>query len=231
MRSDPVLRFYRLPFAASDDGVSLLANSSFRLSSSPAHLMASGVLDGGRQPKDVNPANPTGTPAWLAVGVTTSNTANFVQFDAEFTSTNGAQGLMTVYWNTNQIGAIDERVESPGLHTYRFALPGAVAGGLYTLSFRLDSFANTASSVTVTNVAIGFAGVSQPLTLRMVTSINGAPLLELIGAAGFNYLIQTSTNLVDWAPTALLVNTNGTVLLADPTVTNLNQRFYRAFMP
>ncbi|MCU0786037.1 MAG: DNRLRE domain-containing protein, partial [Verrucomicrobia bacterium] len=228
MRFDFEFRFDQLPSATSGAGVSFLGNTSFLLNSSPSHLLLNGRQDGGREPED---GDPTGTPAWLAVGVTTSNAANFVQFDAGFTSTNGAQGLMTVYWNTNQIGTVDERIESPGLHSYRFALPGAVTNGLYTLSFRLDSFTNTTSSVTVTNVATGFAGVSQPLTLGMVRGTNGAPLLELTGAAGYTYLVQTSTNLVDWAPTALLVNTNGTIFFADPTATNYSRRFYQALMP
>lgn len=51
------------------------------------------------------------------------------------------------------------------------------------------------------------------------------------GAAGFNYLLQRSTNLVDWTPSALLLNTNGTVLFTDFSATNSAQRFYRALLP
>jgi len=62
--------------------------------------------------------------AWLAVGLTVTNAINFVQFDAGFTDTNAAQGLLTVYWNTNQVGImVDERVAPTNLQTYRFTLP------------------------------------------------------------------------------------------------------------
>ena len=54
--------------------------------------------------------------------------------------------------------------------------------------------------------------------------------MQLTDAPGYNYLVQSSTNLLDWRPTALLVNTNGTVLFADPPVTNSSQRYYRAIL-
>jgi hypothetical protein len=168
----------------------------------------------------------------LALGVTVTNTINFVRFDAGFTETNGSQGLMTVYWNTNQIGLIDERAAIPGLQAYRFPLPAPVCSGLYTLSFRLDVFTNAESSITVTNVAAGFVGITQPISLEMLpVGTNNTPVLKLTAAPGYNYLVQSSSNLVDWLPTALLVNTNGAVLFADPAATNGGARFYRALMP
>ena len=171
-------------------------------------------------------------PAWLALGVTVTNTINFVRFDSGFTDTNGSQGLLTVYWNTNQIGLIDERAAAPGLQTYRFPLPALVSSGLYTLSFRLDAFTSTESAITVTNVATGFVGITQPISLDMpLMGSNNTPVLQLTAPAGYNYLVQSSTDLVNWLPTALLVNTNGTVLYADPAVTNGSARFYRAMMP
>ena len=207
-----------LPNATSASGVTLFSGGGAALSTAAAN-------HGGIHPNDV------GTPAWLAVGVTITNNVNFVQFDAGFTDTNAAEGLLTVYWNTNQIGMLDERVALAGLQTYRFVLPATVSEGLYTLSFRLDVFTN-ASSIAVTNVATGFVGIGQPIRLDMLfTGNNNTPVVELTAAPGYNYLMQSSTNLVDWAPTALLVNTNGTVLFAESAVTNSSARFYRAVMP
>jgi len=97
------------------------------------------------------------------------------------------------------------------------------------LSFRLDSFDNS-SNIAVTNVATGFVDVTQPITLG-ISITNGAPLLQLTAATNFTYLVQSSTNLVDWTPTALLLNTNGTVQFTDTPVTNSSARFYRAVMP
>ena len=158
---------------------------------------------------------------------------NFVQFDAAFTATNPAQGLLTVYWNTNQIGMLDERFVASNLQTTRFALPGTVPADVYTLGFRFDSFSTdtVTSSVSVTNVGTGFVGVTNPISLSIARGTAGAPVLQLSAAAGYNYLLQSSTNLADWTPAALLVNTNGTVVFTDATATNASQRFYRAVMP
>ncbi|MGH7976111.1 MAG: hypothetical protein ACREC8_05570, partial [Limisphaerales bacterium] len=156
------------------------------------------------------------------------NCPSLAGFDCLLTDTNSVQGLLSVYWNTNQIGMVDERVAETNLQTYQFELPGTVSSGLYTLSFRLDSFDNS-SSVAVTNVATGFVGVTQPITLS-ISITNGAPLLQLTAATNFTYLIESSTNLVDWTPTALLLNTNGTAQFLDSAVTNSSARFYRAVM-
>jgi hypothetical protein len=210
-------------YAASGPAATLIGDAGLELQSIWSSLPL--VKSGGIQPAD-NTAN---TPAWLAVGVSATNAINFVQFDAAFTDTNSAQGLLTVYWNTNQIGMVDERVAATNSQTYRFELPGTVSGGLYTLSFRLDSFANS-STITVTNVATGFVGVAQPITLR-ISITNGAPLLQLTAATNYTYLIQSSTDLVNWTPTALLLNTNGTVQFMDSAVTNSGARYYRATLP
>lgn len=173
----------------------------------------------------------TNIPAWLAVSLTITNAVNFIQFDAGFTDGNLAEGLLTAFLNTNQIGMVDERVASTNLQTYRFSLPGTLTNSECVLGFRLDAFNNTSSSVTVTNVMTGFVGVDQPITLGASLNTNGTPTLKLTGAPGYNYLIQSSTNMSDWEPAALLVNTNGTVNFADPAATNASQRFYRAILP
>ena len=170
-------------------------------------------------------------PAWFALGLTVTDRVNFVQFDAGFSDTNAAEGLMTVYWNTNRVGMVDERVDSSGFRTYRFPLPTIVTGGLYSLSFRLDSFTSMSSSIVVTNVATGFVGVKQPIMLGIWLGTNSGPILQLTAARGFNYFVLSSTNLAQWTPAALLANTNGTTFFADPTPTDSNARFYRAVLP
>ena len=210
--------------AVSDTFLAVVNGAGFLLNSIWSSLPL--VKSGGVQPMGETSTN---TPAWLAVGMSATNAINFVQFDATFTDTNSAQGLLTVYWNTNQIGMVDERVAEMNLHTYRFGLPATVTSGLYTLSFRLDSF-NNSSSLAVTNVATGFVGVTQPINLG-ISFTNGAPMLQLIAATNLVYLIQSSTNLVDWVPTALLLNTNGTAQFIDSAVTNSGVRFYRAVLP
>jgi hypothetical protein len=179
----------------------------------------------GRQGKDDS------DPVWLAVAVEVTNAVNYVEFAAGFSGTGGGQGLMTVYWNTNQIGMVDERVAVPGLQPYRFPLPGTLTEGLYTLSFQLDTFTNLDSSITVTNVAAGFVGITEPLRLAVLPpGTNSFRLLQLTGAAGYSYMVEASTNLVNWTPTVLVVNSNGTTQFSDPQATNTSQRFYRALL-
>ena len=56
----------------------------------------------------------------------------------------------------------------------------------------------------------------------------GAFQLELTGLIGKNYILQTTTNLVNWTP--LLTNTTTAIpfYLTDPGATNFPYRFYRA---
>ena len=208
--------------------VIFLGNSAASLISASGQLFQPIVASNGVHPNGGS-VSYTNTPAWLAVGVTVTNAVNLVQFDAGFNDTNSAEGLLTVYWNTNQIGFADERAVSTNSQTYHFMLPATVANGVYTLSFRLDSFNGTSSSVVVTNVVTGFIGVTEPITLG-ISLTNGRPWLQLTAPTNYNYLVQSSTNLVDWTPTALLVNTNGTMQFIDSANTNSPARFYRALM-
>lgn len=89
-------------------------------------------------------------------------------------------------------------------------------------------FTSTQSSIVITNVSTGLA-VTQPTTLQIASSHTSAlPVLLLTGPAGFNYLVQGSTNVVNWDPVAVVINTNGYVPFIDPAATNFNRRFCRA---
>ena len=224
VRSDPSLTFTTLLSANSGNGTVQLTDTSFSFLTLPESAPQSQAM----RPRLAG----IGTSAWLSIGVPVTNKVNFVSFDAQFTSVAGAAGLLTVYWNTNQIGAVDESVTLAGLHSYTFALPALFEAGNYALGFSLDLFTNVVSSVTVTNVSTGYAGLSNPIALSATNSVSDTtPVLTLTADAGFYYLVQASTNLVDWNPFAVLLNTNGTVQFVDPTITNLGHRFYRAVSP
>lgn len=171
----------------------------------------------------------SGSPAWLATFVSSTNPANVVSFDVQFTSTNGAQGLLSVYWDDQVIGSVDERVVSSG--NYKFSFPNATANTTHMLGFRLDPFTNIQSSVTVTNVMLKQVGVSQPFSLSVVTNSSNGLVYQLTGEAGFEYTVQASTNLVDWTEIATLANTNGIVRFFDQTATNAPMKFYRGVAP
>jgi hypothetical protein len=69
----------------------------------------------------------------------------------------------------------------------------------------------------------GAAGSASPVTLTVTRSTNGVVQLSGPGTAGFNYVVQASTNLVNWQ--AIATNL-GPIQLTD-TVSNLSTRFYR----
>lgn len=157
-------------------------------------------------------ANATDSSTWLSLGISVSNTINFLKFDAQFTSQTNAAGLLTVYWNTNQIGLIDEAFASPGLQSYLFVLPDIYTNGNYTLAFRIDPFTNIVSSISVTNIAFGFSGQTNSIALSIEKDVASEKnLLTLTGSAGYSYLVQDSTDLVNWNSSIYLLNTNGTV--------------------
>jgi len=174
----------------------------------------------------------TASPAWTAMFVTVTNNVNTISIESQFTSANGSQGLLSVYWDTNVIGSLDEKAVKPGLKNYTFGFPTTTANSTHILGFRLDSFTNTQSSVAITNIVLESIGVTQPFSLSMTTNrYGGLPVFRLTGQSGFNYTVQASTNLVNWDTMAILVNTNGMVDFTDYSLTNYTQRFYRTVAP
>jgi len=58
-------------------------------------------------------------------------------------------------------------------------------------------------------------------------NINGAVSFQITGIDGQTYVIQASTNLVDWADLGTNVTSGGIVNFTDPNATNFPARFYR----
>ena len=216
--------FPSLFHASSTAGVTVLPSGLYlsRTSSTPL-LLAQDLLD-------INPPAVTANTVWFSAAVNVTGTVNFVSCDIAFTSPDAAQGLLTVFWETNAIGSVDERTMMAEGENYRFPLPENYSSGTYALGFRLDSFTNITSNVTVTNVAAGFAGNTAPMSLDISNMTDGV-FMTLSGPSLHNYLVEASTNLVDWAPFAILANTNGAVRFNDPDAASYSKRFYRAVMP
>lgn len=174
----------------------------------------------------------TQSPSWIAQVLSLTNRANYISFEARFESEIGAEGLLTVYWDTNVIGSVDERASVPGFRKYVFSFPMAETTGAHVLAFRLDPFTNVQSVITVTNITLGATGPSEPFRLQVTFDEEGGHrVLELTGQPGFNYVVEGSTNLLNWEPVAIVANTNGAVRFFDAGSTNHNQRFYRASVP
>ena len=62
-------------------------------------------------------------------------------------------------------------------------------------------------------------------------STNGAMKLSISGDTGLLYVLEASTNLVNWTKLVVRTNASGTMEFLDTNATNSNRRFYRALAP
>jgi hypothetical protein len=174
----------------------------------------------------------SGSPVWILFDLAVTNPVNFVAFDAAFTSSPGASGLLSASLDTNSIGVLDERFAVPTLQHYTFNLPTDVINGEHFLGFQLDTYMNVTSRILVTNVTFGFVGFTKPFSIHVTETVtNGLNVFRLSAPAGYNYTVEASTNLFDWSPVATLINTDGAVNFIDIGATNRAKNFYRAVGP
>ena len=172
------------------------------------------------------------SPAWVALFIDVTNPVNLVSFGMEFSDVSGSEELLSVLWNTNVIGSVDEQVAQPGLREYSFMFPTASVNSTRVLGFRVDSYTNVSSVVTITNITLGFVDLPDTFSLSFTGAYtNGQPVFQLNGPAGYTYRLETSTNLVDWTNVAILANTNGVVPFVDPESTDASQMFFRVVVP
>ncbi|MDB6035005.1 MAG: hypothetical protein JWM16_5343, partial [Verrucomicrobiales bacterium] len=119
-------------------------------------------------------------------------------------------------------------------------------GTLAQLTFQVQPGANnqyqwpiTLTSVEATedgyiNHSLATAGatlsVRAPVAARLAPSaalVNGKFSLTINGDTGVSYLVEASTDLVNWTPIATVVPANGAAVVTDDDSGNLPKRFYR----
>jgi hypothetical protein len=83
---------------------------------------------------------------------------------------------------------------------------------------------NTAGSVTSAPAVLSLDG---PCHIKTFCLNNGAIQLQFVAPAGGNYIIQASTDLINWDPLVTNSAPNGFLNFSD-TNTSLTRRFYRA---
>lgn len=113
-----------------------------------------------------------------------------------------------------------------------------------TLSYQVTAPSNApatlafAGAVSFDGYATALAGTQRTRSCPIVTPqmnpsagiSNGQFTFTLTGNANDPYQIETSTDLVNWSFLSLVINSNGVVVFTDPVDSNLNGRFYRAFV-
>lgn len=173
------------------------------------------------------PSQTSLTSVWLTAVVEATSKSDFVSFDVRFLNGTNSYGLLTVYANTNQIGRIDERSVYPEM-PYSYPMPAVSVGDIVYLGFRLDSFSTNSSSVLISNICLGKFGAETPSRLTSLhRDSDGRTFLRLHSPSNCTFLIQSSTNLSDWIPSALIVNTNSFADFYDDKK-RCNSVFYRA---
>jgi hypothetical protein len=104
----------------------------------------------------------TGSPVWIEVPISTTQDFNLLQFDYEFLSTAGAQGILTVFVDNQLVYKIDERITDPGLNTTQEILVGNLSPGLHTISFRVDPFTAVQSVARISSIQFGLLKQVEP---------------------------------------------------------------------
>jgi uncharacterized repeat protein (TIGR01451 family) len=109
--------------------------------------------------------------------------------------------------------------------TVNSAAPGVFTNSATVTAAEVDLNSDNNGSQTVTTVV----GLLPTHLAASTLKTNGSFQLTLTGQAGQTYVIQASTNLVNWVPIATnTLNVTGTYKYIDTNSPSFNQRYYRA---
>jgi hypothetical protein len=119
-------------------------------------------------------------------------------------------------------------VNSSAGTTLDFILSGTLPPGSYALTASLNM--NGGSGQVLAGVyVVPLAPVTLGFSSMPIFTTSGLNL-TLQGPVGSNYLIEASSDLVNWSPTLYFSSSNSPFYFNDLTATNYNQRFYRAIL-
>ncbi|MGD0086620.1 MAG: PA14 domain-containing protein [Verrucomicrobiota bacterium] len=133
------------------------------------------------------------------------------------------------------IGSVQVTVQPPDLtSTVYYTLDGTLPttnSFLYSGTVSLNGSATFSANAFETgynnSVAASALFIVQPLGFTSVGFTNQMFQLGFFGAAGSNYVLQASTNLINWVPISTNVAPTNLFNLVDPGATNFPYRFYR----
>ncbi|MFO1499141.1 MAG: hypothetical protein U1G07_12230 [Verrucomicrobiota bacterium] len=188
----------------------------------------------------------------LLVGTTveTAGANRLATKEAQEPNHAGELGGASVWWSwTAPLGG-DVTIDTKGsdFDTILGVYTGSVLTNLVLVARNDDAATNLATSrvtfaalpETTYQIAVdGFGGDSGAIQLQLemdgliwLQPLRILPLggyqLSLTGPARRQYVLEATTNLVDWLQVESRLNSNGTVQFADPAATGLPKRFYRA---
>jgi len=141
--------------------------------------------------------------------------------NAQFTMTAGGTPALSYQWRfngTNLAGATGS--------SYTRLNAQAIHAGDYSVVVTNNSGSVTSAVATLTLTP------SIPLQFTSITALpEGKVSLGVTGDPGFNVLLQTSTNLLDWSALTNLLNPTGTLSFTNAPAAEVPYQFFRALYP
>ena len=162
-----------------------------------------------------------------ATGVMVTNTLPAgLDFVSALASQGGAGAVGGVV--TCNLGTINAHAGATVKITVKASATGTFTNVATVTADQIDlDLNNNTGSLTATVQGVQSFTVSEP-----TVQTNGAFRLTLSGQAGQTYVIQGSTNLLNWVPLATNTPSTGTFKFIDTNSPSFTQRFYRAvFVP
>jgi hypothetical protein len=106
--------------------------------------------------------------------------------------------------------------------TYQFAVPAGANSfeWRYAKDFSLSAGLDAA-------FLDNFDLPTAPAALQLLSSVSGGPRIRLAGQSSYTYVIQASSDLVNWQAISTNVAVNGLIQIKDPNAANYPARFYR----
>jgi len=103
---------------------------------------------------------------------------------------------------------------------------------LYSAPFNLTNNATVSAAAFETNyfnsIAVSAQFIVPPVMFLSQNFTNGVFQMQFLGSLGSNYVLQASTNLVNWIPLVTNPATTNLLNFIDPHSSNYPNRFYRA---
>jgi hypothetical protein len=143
----------------------------------------------------------------------------------------------TIVAGANVAFTVTASGSAPLSYQWRFKgtnVPGAAGSSLMLTNIQAsaagpyDVVVSNAAGVVTSDAATLTVTAADVRFLSVAMLANREVQLVFSGAAGQDYVIEASPNLVGWAPVWLLTGSNGPLSFIDPGATSLSRRFYRA---
>ena len=183
----------------------------------------SDVVSGGRFAAQSGPVGDSQQSSLLLITNLLSGTCSF---DYRVSSEAGWD-FLEFYLNGVRLGRWSGEV---GWASFQFR----VVAGLNTLEWRYSKDANFSAGLDaafIDNVYLPLPDAAIAARLTLLTLPSGAEMLQVQGLSGRQYVVQTSTNLLDWNSVVTNSSDTGTIQWTDPGAVNHPVRFYRALAP